>query len=98
MGAHSSQGQRRDRRNRACNRKQRQLDVSAIHACVAKQDASVIKKSQLEADTLGIVRTPTLFINGAKIEGVVPLPFLFQIIDGTFRSQGIQPPVVANTK
>jgi protein-disulfide isomerase len=78
--------------------KQRQLDVSAIHACVAKQDASVIKKPQLEADTLGIVRTPTLFINGAKIEGTVPLPFLFQIIDDTFRSQGIQPPVVANTK
>jgi hypothetical protein len=73
--------------------KQRQLDGSAMDACVAKQDGSVIKRSQVEAETLGVVRTPTLFINGAKIEGAVPLPFLFQMIDVALRSQGIQPPV-----
>ncbi|MBB5066239.1 thioredoxin domain-containing protein [Granulicella mallensis] len=77
---------------------QRQLDVSAMDACVAKQDAGVIKQSQVEAETLGVVRTPTLFINGVKIEGAVPLPFLFQIIDDALRSQGIQFPVVAITK
>jgi len=78
--------------------KQRELDGSAMDACVAKQDGSIIKRSQVEAETLGVVRTPTLFINGAKIEGAVPLPFLFQIVDGALRSQGIQPPVVAITK
>jgi protein-disulfide isomerase len=78
--------------------KQRQLDSSAMAACVAKQDGSVIKQSQVEAETLGVVRTPTLFINGAKIEGAVPLPFLFQMIDDSLRSQGIQPPAVAITK
>jgi protein-disulfide isomerase len=78
--------------------KQRQLDGSAIDAYVARQDGSVIKQSQVEAETLGIVRTPTLFINGAKIEGAVTLPFLFQMIDVALRSQGIQPPVVAITK
>ena len=73
-------------------------EIDAIVIGIAKQDGSVIKRSQVEAETLGVVRTPTLFINGAKIEGAVSLPFLFQIIDDALRSQGIQPPVVAITK
>jgi protein-disulfide isomerase len=76
----------------------RHLDMTAVGACVAKQDASFIMRSQSEADRLGVVRTPTLFINGAKIEGAVSLPFLFQIIDDALRSQGIRPPVAAATR
>jgi protein-disulfide isomerase len=67
--------------------KQRQLDGSPIDAGVAKHDGSVIKQSQVEAETLGVVTTPALFINGAKIEGALPLPFLFQIIYDALRSQ-----------
>ncbi|NYF90167.1 thioredoxin domain-containing protein [Tunturiibacter empetritectus] len=74
------------------------LDVTAVNACVSKQDAGSIKQSQLEAEDLGVIRTPTLFINGAKIEGAVPVTFLFQIIDDALRSQGIRPPVVAIKK
>jgi protein-disulfide isomerase len=76
----------------------RHLDVTAVSACVSKQDASFLKQSQLEAEALGVVRTPTLFINGAKIEGAVPLPFLFQIIDDALRSQGLEPQDGAATR
>jgi protein-disulfide isomerase len=71
---------------------QQKVDLPALNACIEKQDATAIKQSELEGQTLGVVRTPTLFINGAKIEGAVPLDFLFKMIDNALLAQGQTPP------
>jgi protein-disulfide isomerase len=67
-------------------------DMPKLEACLTKQDTSAIDASLKEGDGLGVESTPTLFINGAKIEGAVPLDFLFGEIDDALRAQGIQPP------
>jgi predicted DsbA family dithiol-disulfide isomerase len=59
-----------------------------------KQDSSKVKASEMEAeaDPLRIGQTPVLFINGEKVEGVVPVETIFQIIDGALIAAGQTPP------
>jgi protein-disulfide isomerase len=63
-------------------------------ACVLKQDSSKVKASVDEAlkDPLSLGSTPTLFINGEKVEGVVPVETLYRIIDGALTAAGQTPP------
>ena len=63
-------------------------------ACVLKQDSSKVKASEkeAEADPLSIGSTPVLFINGEKVEGVVPVETIYQIIDGALIAAGQTPP------
>jgi protein-disulfide isomerase len=65
-----------------------------LAACVLKQDASKVKASALEAesDPLSVGSTPVLFINGERIEGVVPVETIFQVIDGALIAAGQTPP------
>jgi protein-disulfide isomerase len=63
-------------------------------ACVLKQDNSKVKASVDEAlkDPLSLGSAPTLFINGEKVEGVVPVETLYKIIDGALIAAGQTPP------
>jgi protein-disulfide isomerase len=63
-------------------------------ACVLKQDASKVKASVNEAmrDPIDVGSTPVLFINGEKIEGVVPVETIFQVIDSALTAAGQTPP------
>jgi hypothetical protein len=36
--------------------------------------------------------TPTFFINGARIEGAVPIDFIFHMIDAALLAEGKTPP------
>jgi protein-disulfide isomerase len=67
-------------------------DMPKLEACLTKQDASSIEASKKVGESLNIDSTPTLFINGNKIDGAVPLDFLFGEIDDALRAQGVQPP------
>lgn len=67
-------------------------DMPKLEACVTKQDTTPIQASMKEGGSLGIESTPTLFINGDKIEGAVPLDFVFNEIDDALRAEGVQPP------
>ena len=67
-------------------------NMPVLEACLTKQDTAAIEASKKVGDSLNIDATPTLFINGAKIDGAVPLDFLFGEIDDALRAQGIQPP------
>jgi hypothetical protein len=53
-----------------------------------------VKASVDEAlkDPLSLGSTPTLFINGEKVEGVVPVETLYRIIDGALTAAGQTPP------
>ena len=68
------------------------LDMTQLNACLAKQDAVPINASKELGTALGVEATPTLFINGDKIDGAVSLEFVFGIIDAALRVAGVQPP------
>ena len=68
------------------------VDMTALNACVAKQDTAAIEASKTLATSFNVQSTPTLFINGDKIDGAVPLPFLFGVIDEAMRAEGVTPP------
>jgi len=48
--------------------------------------------TEAEGETLRVDSTPVLFINGEKVEGVVPIETLYQIIDGALIAAGQTPP------
>ncbi len=48
------------------------LDAPKLQACVKAQDEKAVRASMAEAEALGVDATPTLFINGHKLDGAVP--------------------------
>ena len=71
----------------------RQLaDVPALIACIAKQDDAAVKATIKEGEALGVDSTPVLFINGEKLDGAVPLEFVYRMVDGALRAAGQTPP------
>jgi protein-disulfide isomerase len=70
------------------------LDQASLAACVQKQDTSKIKASvrDAESDPLRIGSTPVLYVNGEKVEGVVPIETLYRIVDGALIAAGQTPP------
>jgi len=44
------------------------------------------------AQPLNVDSTPILFINGEKVEGVVPIETIFRLIDGALTAAGQTPP------
>ncbi len=70
----------------------RKVDMPRLNACLARQDTTGIAASQKLGDLLGVSGTPTLFINGDKIDGAVSLEYLFGVIDHALLVAGVQPP------
>jgi protein-disulfide isomerase len=70
----------------------RKVDMTKLNACIDKQDTTAIQASVAQGKTLGIEATPTLWVNGDKIDGAVSLDFLYGIIDQALRVAGVQPP------
>jgi protein-disulfide isomerase len=70
------------------------LNAADLAACVQKQDETKLAASikEAEASPLNVGQTPVLFINGEKIEGVIPLDLLYRIIDGALIAEGQTPP------
>ena len=66
--------------------------ISAIDACVKKQDDTEIKASLKLGESLDIEATPVLFINGEKLEGAYPVQDVFRMIDGALAAEGKTPP------
>lgn len=70
----------------------RKVDATLLDACLAKQDATAINASKELGLAMGIESTPTVFINGDKLDGAVSLEFLYGIIDQALRVAGVEPP------
>ncbi len=68
------------------------LDVAKVDACVAKQDETLVRASAKEADSLGVDGTPALFVNGERINGAIPQPQIWMVIDRALRAAGEEPP------
>ncbi len=70
----------------------RKVDMARLNACLNKQDAGPVELSRKLGEDLNLSATPTLFVNGDKIEGAVSLHFLYGIIDQALRVAGVTPP------
>lgn len=68
------------------------VDAPKLDACIAKQDTSYTDSIKKIATSLNVDSTPALFINGDKIEGAVPIEFIFSIIDDALRAENVTPP------
>ena len=68
------------------------LDTTKLNACVNKQDASTVQTYMKEGDKLGVTGTPTLFVNGERLEGWKPQDQLWEAIDRALKAEGVQPP------
>ncbi len=68
------------------------LDMTALNACIAKQDTTVEDASKKLATDLNLQATPTMFINGNKVDGALPIEFIFGLIDDALVAENVAPP------
>lgn len=68
------------------------LNIMKLEACMSKQDTQPELDSLVLGKKLSVEATPTLFINGLKINGALPLGYIFSIVDDALRSEGKIPP------
>jgi protein-disulfide isomerase len=73
------------------------VDESKLQACINKQDDKVLKASVNEADALNVEATPTLFVNGQRVDGAVPPAQIYAMIDQALKDAGQTPPASAST-
>ena len=69
--------------------------MGRLQACLQKQDDSAVKVSVKEAEELGVNSTPTLFINGEKVDYAAPGPELRGFLDRALRDAGQPVPAAA---
>ncbi len=68
------------------------VDSTKLNACINKQDTAGIEVSKKLGESLGVDSTPTLFINGDKFDGALPVDFFFKMIDQALIAEGKTPP------
>ena len=70
-------------------------DMNRLQACVKAQTDTTLKASMAEGESLGLNATPTLFINGQKLEGAVDAEEVKAVLNQQLLAAGIQPPAAA---
>ena len=69
------------------------VDVVKLHACLRAQNENAVKASIKEAEDIGVSATPTLFVNGQKIDGAVPVSEIRAALDTALKEAGQPVPV-----
>jgi protein-disulfide isomerase len=72
--------------------KRQKVNLETLNSCIAKQDDTAIKESLKLGETLGVDATPALFINGEKVEGALPVEYVYRMIDNALIASGQTPP------
>jgi protein-disulfide isomerase len=68
------------------------LDVVKLQACVKAQDEKTERASMQEGDNIGVDATPTMFVNGQKLDGAVPAEDVRLALDQALKDAGVAPP------
>jgi protein-disulfide isomerase len=66
------------------------LDLPRLQSCVKAQKDDAVQASVREANALGVSATPTMFINGEKLDGAVPPEELRAAVDRALQDAGGQ--------
>jgi protein-disulfide isomerase len=83
-----------DARNAALDRmallqgQKHNLDKVKLQSCVKAQDDAAVKASMKEGDEIGVAATPTMFINGEKVDGAVPASEIRAALDRALKDAG----------
>jgi protein-disulfide isomerase len=77
--------------------KRQKVNEAALNACVEKQDDTAVRASVKLATDLGVDSTPALFINGERLEGAVPMEYVYRMIDKALVAAGQTPPPPASS-
>jgi protein-disulfide isomerase len=72
--------------------KRQNVNAAMLNACIEKQDDTAVKASIKTATDLGVDSTPALFINGERLEGAVPMEYVYRMIDKALVASGQTPP------
>jgi protein-disulfide isomerase len=72
--------------------KRQKLNADTLNACIVKQDDTAVKASMKLGESLGVDSTPAFFINGEKMEGALPLEYVYRMIDNALIASGRTPP------
>src|SRR5438309_4342837 len=64
------------------------VDSEKLQACIKAQDEGAVKASMKEAEGIGVSATPTMFINGQKIDGDVPIGEVRAALDRALKDAG----------
>lgn len=67
-------------------------DVTKLQACIKAQSDAIVKASIAEGDKLNISATPTLFINGERVEGAIDANDLRIALNRQLKAAGVEPP------
>ena len=68
------------------------LDVSKLQACVKAQDEKAVRASISEAEAVGVSATPTMFVNGQKLDGAMSADQVRATLDRALKDAGVAPP------
>ncbi len=68
------------------------LDATKLQACIKAQQDDNVKASVHEGEALGVEATPTMFVNGEKVDGALPISELRTILDRALVQAGETPP------
>ena len=72
------------------------LDKTKLQACLKAQDTKEVMASvKYGESTLGLDATPTMFLNGSRMDGAVPADALRPELDAALKDAGVTPPAHA---
>jgi protein-disulfide isomerase len=69
-----------------------QLDDAKLQACLKAQDDKPVRASISEGEAVGVEATPTMFVNGQKLDGAVPAEDVRTALDQALQDAGVTPP------
>jgi len=68
------------------------VDMNRLQACVKTQSDAPVKASMNEGDNVGVNATPTLFVNGERLEGAMDADEVRAAVNRQLLAAGVQPP------
>ncbi len=70
-------------------------DTTKLQACVKAQADGALKSSMAEGDSVGVSATPTMFVNGERLEGALEADQIKAALNQQLLAAGVQPPAPA---
>jgi protein-disulfide isomerase len=68
------------------------LDAAKLQACIKAQNQDAIKASVKEGEAVGVEATPTMFVNGQKVDGALSLSELRAVFNSALEQAGVAVP------
>jgi protein-disulfide isomerase len=76
----------------AAEAEKHKLDSPKLLACLKAQDDRAVRASIKEGESLNIDATPTMFVNGQKLDGALPAENVRTVLDQALKDAGVAPP------